>query len=553
MKRQRLSQSNEVEDQKGRRAAAPARASTAHPVLRLQHAIGNQALGGLIQSRLDTESPSQVPDSGEVPIQGPVDFSETYRSVERGVSGVSTELPFMEHLAPSFGPFAAPLSVARSFVDESARVANERLDSSAFTIGDRVAFRGPPDLHTTAHEATHIVQQRSGLLLPDGVGTPGDPYERQADAVADRVARGYSAEPILRPLGSGLSAGKRQFASLQLQTSTSSASNAPPVETPAILAQKMREAFRGWGTDEDEVYRILRFPGPVVREMYNYYNDYLNDHTGQGLIEDIKDEFSGNELTLAMSLLNAAIAGHEVEVRHVVPSQVAGNPNLVWVGLIVRGKWSRGHHPGVMAQHADIVMPGSGGMETRGFFGDQQRPGFGSSASSGSSGSGSSGRGSSAGSSILDSIGLGMRGVVADFDWFLAHRPYYVDLELAKVMDVKSALILVKVSRSEAARLATSWDDLAADPGTFNILGQNCSTAAAAGFESAAIGREISGLDTPDHLYEQLRERYHDAYMISGYYGYTRAARRWSPNRPLPDHPGSGPWLGPYVVEKRLR
>lgn len=63
---------------------------------------------------------------------------------------------------------------------------------------------GGADLHTAAHEAAHVVQQRGGVALKDGVGAPGDRYEQHADAVADRVVQGRSAEGLLDPLaGSG--------------------------------------------------------------------------------------------------------------------------------------------------------------------------------------------------------------------------------------------------------------------------------------------------------------------------------------------------------------
>jgi hypothetical protein len=53
------------------------------------------------------------------------------------------------------------------------------------------------DLHTVAHEVAHVVQQRSGVQLKRSVGEAGDAYERQADAVADRVVAGRSAEDLL--------------------------------------------------------------------------------------------------------------------------------------------------------------------------------------------------------------------------------------------------------------------------------------------------------------------------------------------------------------------
>src|SRR6185503_888478 len=54
-----------------------------------------------------------------------------------------------------------------------------------------------PDLHTAAHEAAHVVQQRAGVQLKGGVGEAGDPYERHADAVASLVVQGASAESLL--------------------------------------------------------------------------------------------------------------------------------------------------------------------------------------------------------------------------------------------------------------------------------------------------------------------------------------------------------------------
>jgi hypothetical protein len=48
-----------------------------------------------------------------------------------------------------------------------------------------------------AHEAAHIIQQQKGVHLAGGMGTVGDAYERHADAIADRVLQGGSAESLL--------------------------------------------------------------------------------------------------------------------------------------------------------------------------------------------------------------------------------------------------------------------------------------------------------------------------------------------------------------------
>ena len=140
--------------------------------------------------------------------------------------------------------------------------------------------------------------------------------------------------------------------------------------------------------------------------------------------------------------------------------------------------------------------------------------------------------------------------------WFLDFRRAYVDLELAKLLDSRSSVILVKVTPAQAAQLRKYWRGLKTDAGAFRLLGHNCSTAAAAGFKEAQVTGEISGLDTPDRLFEQIREQYPDAYMLSGYYGYTRTGLKWvktSSGSVRLVNEGSGPWQGPFVVEKRLR
>jgi uncharacterized protein GlcG (DUF336 family) len=60
-------------------------------------------------------------------------------------------------------------------------------------LGDR------SDLHTAAHEAAHVVQQRGGVQLRGGVGISGDVYERHAD----EVVAGGSAESLLDRLAPG--------------------------------------------------------------------------------------------------------------------------------------------------------------------------------------------------------------------------------------------------------------------------------------------------------------------------------------------------------------
>ena len=118
------------------------------------------------------------------------------RTVARsGFRGSSGSYPFRQRIQTAFGRH--DISRVRVFNDAAARQANRRLGSLAYASREKVAFRGYPDLHTAAHEAAHIIQQRRGVRLKDGAGRKGDAYERHADAVADRVVRGKKVESLL--------------------------------------------------------------------------------------------------------------------------------------------------------------------------------------------------------------------------------------------------------------------------------------------------------------------------------------------------------------------
>jgi hypothetical protein len=117
------------------------------------------------------------------------------------VSDSGGQLPFRDTIQASFGDH--DVGRIRAHTGEAAASANASLGSRAFATGENVAFAGAPDLHTAAHEAAHVVQQRSGVHLKGGVGEQGDPYERHADEVADRVVAGRSAVDLLGAAGGG--------------------------------------------------------------------------------------------------------------------------------------------------------------------------------------------------------------------------------------------------------------------------------------------------------------------------------------------------------------
>jgi hypothetical protein len=112
-----------------------------------------------------------------------------------GASGAGAPLPFGDIIQGAFGPH--DVSGIHSHTGAAAQDASAAIGATAYATGSDVVFSGAPDLHTAAHEAAHVVQQRAGVLLLGGVGTRGDAYEHEADAVADRVVAGGSAASLL--------------------------------------------------------------------------------------------------------------------------------------------------------------------------------------------------------------------------------------------------------------------------------------------------------------------------------------------------------------------
>jgi hypothetical protein len=112
---------------------------------------------------------------------------------------------------------------------------------------------GAPSVHTAAHEAAHVVQQRGGVQLKGGVGETGDAYERHADTVADAVVAGRSAEDLLDAgvaTGGATHAVQRKDTAadarvLENQTSLKGADVEIPVLEGALLSTRKEAVRRG--------------------------------------------------------------------------------------------------------------------------------------------------------------------------------------------------------------------------------------------------------------------------------------------------------------------
>lgn len=134
---------------------------------------------------------SQEQDAGRKALQE----DRAREGASEGIIEPAGPLPHLDAIQQSFGSHG--VSGVEAHTGERATAANQELGAVGYTTDNHAAFAGTPDLHTAAHEAAHVVRRRTGVHLREGVGEVGDNYERQADAVAERVVRGASAGNLL--------------------------------------------------------------------------------------------------------------------------------------------------------------------------------------------------------------------------------------------------------------------------------------------------------------------------------------------------------------------
>lgn len=164
-------------------------------VLRVQQLKGNREVGHMLAVQQSAEAQG---------LREPSD--ETIRSAAaEGVRTPAMMLPFLDRIQASFGRHS--IGHIKAHVGLEAAQASRAMNALAFASGDHVVFGGMPDLRTAAHEAAHVVQQQAGVQLVGDLGREGDAYERHADAVADAVTAGKSAEDLLEPFAAAPTVG----------------------------------------------------------------------------------------------------------------------------------------------------------------------------------------------------------------------------------------------------------------------------------------------------------------------------------------------------------
>lgn len=177
-----------------------------------------------------------------------------HQAAAHGVSGSGGALPFVDQIQRSFGRH--DIGNVRAHSDGAASAGATAMGADAFAMGDRVAFGRQPDLHLAAHEAAHVVQQRGGVQLADGVGQEGDGYEQNADAVADLVVQGKSAEALLdRFAGSGGGGSSNAAVQRHAFVGGKQITSADPDAVGAVLPMVKDDVVRDYVYDGDEAPR----------------------------------------------------------------------------------------------------------------------------------------------------------------------------------------------------------------------------------------------------------------------------------------------------------
>ena len=194
--------------------------------------------------------------------------SSVHQAAARGISVGGGKLPDGDKIQQSFGGY--DISNIQAHLGGTASEASQAMGADAYATGNHVVLsdRGK-DLHTQAHEATHVVQQQAGVSLSGGVGQAGDRYEKQADDVADAVVAGKSAEGLLGQIGGGGGAGGSGGVQMREEDPTA------PVKTRTVVKEKEKSE----STEETDIETEETIRARVVVETRSVEFDKCKSET----------------------------------------------------------------------------------------------------------------------------------------------------------------------------------------------------------------------------------------------------------------------------------
>lgn len=273
-----------------------------------------------------------------------------------GVSGPGGGLPHLDAIQASFG--AHDVTNVRAHNDAGARTANERMGAEGFATGHDVAFASAsPSLHTAAHEAAHVVQQRAGVHLKVGVGEAGDAYEKHADHVADLVVAGKSAESELSKFGGSGGAGQQHSAAVQqklkLTGDKANIDRALAVMNKGMFGHRAKVDSKGYVTLEPKT--VKGKANAQQQAMHDYLNQIIADPA------DVAVDVESGTKTLVGSYATGKIDMKDIEA-------MAGGTGATDIGSLIHelveqyhkqvkktgygGETAGAHHEGIEAENA---------------------------------------------------------------------------------------------------------------------------------------------------------------------------------------------------------
>jgi Domain of unknown function (DUF4157) len=187
------------------------------------------------------------------------------QAAAQGRGTPTTSLPHAHHLQQAFGHHS--IHNIQAHLNPRARASAQAMQATAFASGEHIVFANTPDVHTVAHEAAHVVQQRAGVRLPTHVGTEEDRYEQQAEAVAKRVAAGRSAQDLLDRLSPQSSERPTHQPEQQGQVShRPSLTDSSPSPVHRMAVQRLRSGFAEETkplTEDEEQAQLKLFTDPT--------------------------------------------------------------------------------------------------------------------------------------------------------------------------------------------------------------------------------------------------------------------------------------------------
>jgi hypothetical protein len=345
---------------------------------------------GLVQRRASGSAASRVEARGAAPASADADvppapveggLGEAFSfgpagvqaTAERGVAGPGSALPFADRIQAAFGDHDVGQVTAHTGDDASA--ACDELGAHAYATGRDVAFAGPPDLHTAAHEAAHVVQQRAGVQLAGGVGQAGDEHEQEADAAADRVVAGMSAAPVLARYAAGGATSRGQVQ--RDEREDGAAAGEPAVDPPT--PGDGRVGF----IDNDQGANIRNRPGelagsrtltptplrPATRVFVSgrhpqtadwwYVTAYLSDSIVRGYVQGLRVVTDLPEPTARLYQIQAGDTAERLAVRE-FSSAVRDGQDLRFYENVLLYVNRRAGRAGVVGSYQDPGVLGGG-------------------------------------------------------------------------------------------------------------------------------------------------------------------------------------------------